>query len=390
MLRQPLCTIFVLALFALVPRATLPASTAQVDSEISALLSANQYNVEGQGRGFLLDEAVHNDFFLLGELHGDNEIPALLKVLWPEMWKLGYRHIAAELSPWAAHQLEFVPAGQGHEVRGLWTKPEASAARAFADAKTPVLWGCDMEEEQPQFLIQALGTLNRTDPSITKMLELTESGYDRKMAPTLLALAERSKATKDQVVNDVSLRENLLATLTIETNRLTQETKMIAQNERERLMKGQFLQHYRRDSQTRAAKVLLRFGRNHLHRGYDARGISTLGNFISEFAVAEGKKAFNVGAFGTGGKASLLGNTWNADERNDELAFAFLAEKAKYPATLFDLRPLRPLMHQVPEEKRSALQANLTYWVDAYDALICYKNVTPLSVQRSYSTPAQN
>jgi len=127
--------------------------------------------------------------------------------------------------------------------------------------------------------------------------------------------------------------------------------------------------------------VLLRFGRNHLHRGYDARGISTLGNFIAEFALEEGKKTFNVGAFGAGGQQTVAGKTYDADERQDELTFALLAERAKYSATIFDLRFLRPLLHQIPPDKRSALQANLIYWADSYDALICYKTVTPLKAQ---------
>ncbi len=37
----------------------------------------------------------------------------------------------------------------------------------------------------------------------------------------------------------------------------------------------------------------------------------------------------------------MAGKTYDADERQDELAFALLAERAKYPATIFDLRPLR-------------------------------------------------
>jgi hypothetical protein len=45
---------------------------------------------------------------------------------------------------------------------------------------------------------------------------------------------------------------------------------------------------------------------------------------------------------------------------------------------VYDLRPLRPLLHAVPQEKRSPLETNLIYWVDSYDALICYKAVTPL------------
>jgi len=74
----------------------------------------------------------------------------------------------------------------------------------------------------------------------------------------------------------------------------------------------------------------------------------------------------------------VLGSNWDADERQDEPAFALLAEKAKYPATLFDLRPLRALLHDVPWEKRSETQRNLAYWADSYDALVCYQTVTPL------------
>lgn len=349
------------------------------DDPIRTALTNHQYDVEADGLRFLLDEARNNDFFLLGELHGDNEIPALLRVLWPVMWKQGYRHIAAEVSPWAAHQLEFVPVGKGPAVLALWTKREVSDVHALADSNANVIWGCDIEEVQPQMLIAELASLNPSDLDLRRMLELTKDGYTRKMAPDLLDLAKRSKGKVDAVLNDVSLRENLIETLEVEKNRLGVDTKMIAQNERERLMKEQFLKHSRAGSEAgTSSKVLFRFGRNHLHRGYDARGISTLGNFIAELALGEGKTTFNVGAFGAGGTATLLGDTWNADERKDELAFALLAEKARYSASVFDLRPLRALLHRIPQEKRSALETNLIYWTDSYDALICYKTVTPL------------
>ena len=231
---------------------------------------------------------------------------------------------------------------------------------------------------QPEFLIRELAGLNPADSNLKQMKELTKDGYKRKMASALLDLAERHGENKDEISNDLSVRKNLLSTLEIETNRLKSETRMIAQEERERLMKEQFLEHFRHSEAGNPSKVLFRFGRNHLHRGYDARGVSTLGNFIAEFAIAEGKKAFSVGALGAGGSAALRGNTFSMDERQDELTFAILAERAKYPATVFDLRTVRALLHQIPRGKRSALENNLVYWADSYDALICYKTVTPL------------
>ena len=349
------------------------------DTTILASLDSHQYDLATTGRDFLLFAAKNDDFFLLGELHGENEIPDLLHVLWPQMWRDGYRHVAAEVSPWTAHQLETIPAGTGPRIQGLWTRQQAADVRAFATPGSIVLWGCDMEEIHPEYLIRDLAALNPGNSSLKQMVSLTSNGYSRKRASDLLALMKSSHAERDAVVNGISLRQNLLATLEIEKNRASPDSKMTAQNQRELLMKTQFIEHFRQIPQSEpASKVLLRFGRNHLHRGYDARGISTLGNFIAEFAVSRGQKAFSVGAFGAGGKEMLMGETFDADERQDEPTFALLAEKAKYSATVFDLRPLRPLLHTIPQEKRTALKTNLIYWADSYDALICYKNVTPL------------
>lgn len=380
MARVRIFTFFCLSILWAVYRPVVWAQTAQPEGAALAILSRHQYDLDKEGREFLLAEARQNDFFLLGELHGENEIPELLRSLWPQMWKDGYRQVAAEVSPWAAHHLEDVPTGQGPEVVALWSKRQARDVHAFASQTADVLWGCDMEEVQPQFLIRELAGLNPGDLKLEQMVQITKDGYDRKMAPELLALATGSDAKKDETVNDISLRQNLLATLEIDKSRAVVDTKMIAQNERERLMKEQFLAHFSHASAIGTpSKVLLRFGRNHLHRGYDARGISTLGNFIAEFAVAHGRKAFNVGVFAGGGKETLMGETFDADERDDEPTFALLAERAKYPATVYDLRPLRQLLHRIPEEKRSPLEANLIYWSDSYDALLCYKTVTPLS-----------
>ncbi len=66
---------------AVVPAAQ--AQTAQPDSAVLAALVSHQYNLDSAGQDFLVHEAERHDFFLLGELHGDNEIPALLTKLWP-------------------------------------------------------------------------------------------------------------------------------------------------------------------------------------------------------------------------------------------------------------------------------------------------------------------
>ncbi|MFZ0805341.1 MAG: hypothetical protein WAN03_04130, partial [Candidatus Sulfotelmatobacter sp.] len=191
----------------------------QADNQILAVLGSSQYILDDEGRGFLLNESRNNDFFLLGELHGDNEIPRLLRTIWPEMWKQGYRQIAAEVSPWAAYQLQLVPARGNIEVRGLWTRQEAADVDAPANPKANVLWGCDMEEEQPEFLIRELAAKNPDDPNLKEMVLLTKDGYNRKIAPNLLDLYRKSTAGADEQLNGLSLHQNLLATLEIESHR---------------------------------------------------------------------------------------------------------------------------------------------------------------------------
>jgi hypothetical protein len=347
--------------------------------ESRADLNQHQYDLLTDGKAFLANEARSASFFLLGELHGENEIPALLRALWPEMWGNGYRHIAAEMSPWAANQLEFTPADRQPKLLTLWSKQEALFVHSLG-ASQPVLWGCDMDESQPHLLLRDLAATGPSSPALMRMLDITKNGYKRELAPELLQLLPGLSTIRDQQINDASLLGNLRATLEIDNDRLNPDTKLPAQLRRESLMKELFLLHYEKNiSSNPEAKVMLRFGRNHLHRGYDPRGISTLGNFVAEFAFAQHKKAFNVAAFGAGGKASLAGESWDADERRDDLAFAYLASLARYPATLFDLRPLRDTLHRIPEENRSAVQRRLIYWADSYDAIICYKNVTPLN-----------
>ena len=367
-----------LSLVALGSNTTLRGGTDQADDQILATLANHQYDMGNEGRNFLLNETRSHDFVLLGELHGDNEIPTLLKVLWPDMWTQGYRFIAAEVSPWVAHQLEFVPTGKGPKIQALWTKQEATEVHALGDSNTAVIWGCDMEEEQPQLLIRELARLNPGDPNLRRMVELTKDGYNRSMSPDLLDLAERSNGRADEVSNDVSVRENLLATLEIEKNRLRPETKMTAQDERERLMKKQFLEHFRRYSTPeRHQRCCFVSGETICIEAMMPAASRRWAISLWSLPLRRARRHLMWEHLVLGVR-HIVGNTWNADERQDELAFAILAEKAKYSATLFDLRPIRALLHRIPREKRSALQTNLIYWADSYDALICYKKVTPL------------
>ncbi len=120
-------------------------------------------------------EAAGADFFLLGKIHGDNEVSELVASLWPAMWQSGYRQVAAEVSPWAAARLEHAAGGAG-PATGLWTLHQAAIILAPA-GHAGVIWGCDIEEGRPQELIRESARVNPGDAPLRKMAALTVAGY---------------------------------------------------------------------------------------------------------------------------------------------------------------------------------------------------------------------
>jgi hypothetical protein len=363
-------------LVALVLVATPP--TSQPTDAVAEALRSHQYDLGAEGARFLQEEAGRASFFLFGESHGDNECPALLRALWPAMWRSGYRHVAAEVSPWKASQLISTRALAPDEAAGLWRQADAQFVESFGRGEAPVLWGCDMEELRPDLLVQELVGRNPQNEGLRGMRALMKEGYRRDQAPSLLRMVREAGPYEDMLAGGASLGASIVKTLEIEVDRLQPATRLDASWRREALMKELFLSHYRAATANARPRVMARFGRNHLHRGYDRRGVSTLGNFLAELAVVEGGQSFHLAAFGAGGSISWRGEEIDADERKDDTAFEALASVARYPATVFDLRPLRAPLHRIAGEARSPTIASLVYWADSYDAVICYKRLTSL------------
>ncbi len=271
----------------------------QVADSVALPLQQAQYNLSTDGQAFLLREAADASFFLLGELHGENEIPSLIRTIWPSMWETGYRNVAAEISPWAANELEF--GNRQVPVYGLWTQPEATFVASLKRNRAAVLWGCDIEEVQPNLPLRDFAAANPGNEQLRAALDEVSKGYQRQAAPDLLKHMEAATKVNDRVINGVSLRTSLLQTFEVESDRSASE-QFHASLRREAVMKDLFRQHWLAAGKP---KVFLRFGRNHLHRGYDRRGVSTLGNFVAELGAAERMRVFNVSRVCGWGSRSL-------------------------------------------------------------------------------------
>lgn len=358
----------------------LPTSVAaqEIPSAVD-LLRESQYDLSEDGIVFLLDEASQAAFFLLGEVHFSNEIPELLRELWPDLWASGYRHVAAEMSPWMARRAEFPAEGETvPPFFGLWTAAEVELVTGLKEAgAASVLWGTDLEVLTPHLVLRDLVAEKPGNPHLKETVEATAGGYRRSQAPALAELLEQAAEDQPELAKDRDRFVNLAHTFAVEAARLGGD-RFRASSRREAAMKELFLSHYSAHAETTAAKVLVRFGRNHLHRGVDRRGVSTLGNFIAEFAAARGVSSFHLAAFAAGGRVRAGLATVDADETSDDSAFELLASLARHQATVFDLRPVRPALHAIPLGNRSAAERSLVYWSDSYDAIICFREVTPV------------
>ena len=236
--------------------------------------------------------------------------------------------------------------------------------------------GSDIEEPQPHALIRALAEANPQNQTLQSMVALTRDGYKRPLARQLLELVAGMGDVTDTSPGGISLRQQVVRTLEVETERANRQgaDRLAASNRREAVMKEFFLAHYR--AAGGKPRVMAVFGQNHLHRGIDRRGVSTLGNFIAELANAEGVPSFHVVLFAAGGKINFFG-LQDIDQRKDDPALAVFASAARYPATVFDLRPIRRALHLIAEDKLTWSDVRLLFWADSYDAIVCYREVTP-------------
>lgn len=311
---------------------------------VAEALQMHQWDLSTEGMTFLMKEGAKASFFLVGGLHGDRETPALVESLWPKLQTAGYGYIVVEMSPWAASRRE-----------------------------APHVRGGDVEELQPHLLVRDLAAANPQNQPLQSMVNAVRDGYRRALAPDLLQNARTIGDVKDAAAGGVALKTLLLRTLEVEAARLNANPQS-ASVLRETFMKELFVTHYRATGSP--SKVMAVYGQNHLGRGIDRRGVSTLGNFIAEFAIAEHARSFHVELFAAGGKIAYRG-VREIDQRRDELSFDVLASAAHFPTTVFDLRPLRPLLRRTPADKLSPREASLLYLADAYDAVVCYREVTP-------------
>ena len=349
--------------------------------------------LSGEGANFLLGEASRAQFLVLGEQHNAEEVPQLTAALFRILQPSGYQYVADEQDPVAlrwvsslkgAHTRDSVAAFARRYQHGFTFMSDQELTMladiaAASEGKGNPLWGCD----------QAFGASHVLD----RLIPLLAPGDARAYAVRLDDWARQKEATRDLEHYHFLAREPKsdslarLATLAhaapgSEADFLIQSlivSDRIYRNyrdgryydngyEREEYMKRRFLDEYRRAlaADGRPPKVILKLGHWHVFRGEGPSNLQTLGDFVSEFAIANDSRSFHVAIFpdnGPGGYGDLA--AW---PDHTPLLLSVAAPPARW--TIVDLRPLRAFYSRVTANLTPEQKDWFRRWVYGFDAAL--------------------
>lgn len=366
----------------------------------------------GEGADFLLREAREAAFLVVGEDHGVAEIPRVVADAFERLVGHGYRHLAIETSPTVAGVLEELArtdstalmdyaASEGVRIPFYSLREESRllyrAVRAL-EGRRGVLWGLDQEfiagteiglrklyeyapDEEARKLARdelkraGYGLMAARHGERDELWLVSRDTADFARLRRAFAGSDSALALIERLATSSRLYELVFADSVYESSVL-----------RERLLKENFMDHYRRATgrDGRPPRVVVKVGAAHAIRGKKlfSRAFS-LGNFLSELAVSRNEESFHV--LMLGGKGSLTArigpNFAFRKGRTAATGAAWLEpviqELPEQGWTLFDLRPLRPLLVEGRVETNPALERMI--W--GFDGLAILTGSRPASVE---------
>lgn len=329
------------------------------------LARLEQGRLRGEGADLLRELTQDAQFVLMGEEHGNTGVADFAAALWLSLRAGGFSCAAVEVDPWVAevmnHELRtggveswrrFL-AGAGGGIAApffVWDREAAFADTVVSSvprSKATPLWGIDQVflGSAPWLLARVADrTLDRQARQIARDLIAAQRGQINGLgldpAP-LERLRDRLSVSREHELQ--AMVEAMLASQMIYAPFSGGSGEsFVANNEREQLMKRNFLREYRaaarRDGQL--PRVMLKFGGYHMYRGATPTGVQGLGGFVTELATANGRSSLALYvACGPGGATGgLRGESDSCDERLAK-DWPFLAGHIDpTQVTIFDLR----------------------------------------------------
>jgi len=369
-------------------------------------LAVGDHSLAGPGAVWLESAAAKADFTFIGEVHGVAEVPSFVKTFFHDLQPFGYGHIALEIGPWAGQNLDRYardgdPAalqayiGSTFEGLPLTSREELQFVTQLhrTTRQSDLVWGIDQEERAALILLQ----LSRIAPnSIAKSQALaaarkvtsletdaaarhtvfTISGLLPDFASLRKSFRPSPGSTADWLLSDLAISDRLYE------GQLHPMEWLASNSDRELFMKRTFMRNYRaaQAAGERHPKVVLVVGSGHGYRGLNDLRVSTLANFLAEFAITNNGSLFNLIVIcGQGGKQMGVQDDYGKDVACDASTdtsttyMAPFANTARGRWTIYDLKAIRPLLYSGAMDSPSRDFSSLVF---QYDALLWIKNTT--------------
>jgi erythromycin esterase-like protein len=398
--------------------AVAPQDLAQRLTEVRSALNVDHGRFSGAAAPVLEQAIAQAQYVMIGESHMTHEVPQFAAAVCDAMAPGGLGALAVEAGPQAA---AFVAGTLGKpdrlaQMAQLTQRYPDSAAFvnlreeddliehcAEADHAAPLrVWGLDQEfigsagwllakiqatapGPQVKDAVAGLQQMERQraanaqasgDPSPVLLLSAT----DDDLAPAAAALSAQGDTAA------VALFEELVRSRRI--YRLNQQGKPESNFDRARLLK----QHLLRDvadagGDDAAGRILFKFGGWHVYKGFNPLHQRDLGNYVAEWADAQGKTALHIAVYAAGGE-HLAYAGYGRPPKTETISAVADAPwmkplvDAQLPETwtLFDLRALRFV-------KFPGIDPELERLIYGYDLLVLIPAATPAHALSARALP---
>jgi hypothetical protein len=384
---------------------------------LGKLLQANRYELSvqggelsGSGAPFIKKALSKAEFVAIGEEHGTREVPQFVGAICRAMAPENLDAMAIEAGPLVTAQLEQWMAESGGTANLASFVKEYPDSIAFFNWKQEFdllsqcqqanaphalqLWGLDQEYlGSPTFILRQI-LESRPGPqaeAIVKRLQVQcavgaqkslVSGSWNDACMFQLSAADLSRL-EFTLAHTGNLRAKDLTAALIKTQHIyslhESGHRYEANRERALLLKHNFISDYQRLSKTngRPPRILLKFGGNHLYKGFDETELNDLGNFLTEFADGLGSTSLHIEVLGMRGEDEVESGPGKPDravakDTNPGPLAPFYAQAYSGAWTVFDLRPLRSQFADLGHVDRE-----LERVIFGYDMLVLVPEVTP-------------
>lgn len=345
--------------------------------------------LKGPGMDFLTENSANAQFVLFGEEHNVKEWPEFLEAFFSFLHQHDhFNYLALESDPVSAHLVSIPPlcanetaweeyAGRYPNAVTFATDQELRMildATRISSGRVDAIWGLD----QSFGVLHALDRLSALPGfhSTPKFEELHKDAEQRdskrfeKDVPHYMSevvrLSDLEELRKQQAPAEGSeakfILDNLVSSSQIygyyRRGAAGEPTYYLNGYVREEQMKHLFLREYRAAEAQgeRNPKVMLKLGHWHVRRGSGPSNLQTLGNFVTEFATANGTQALTVGVY--------LRGPWRDVSTQDGMKpIALATDPTKW--SVIDFRPVRAF---VAGRRLGTINPNLLSHVYGFDA----------------------